>query len=159
MENTRPVDLGINYLQYRHLLKIESRDGQNYVWDSIRKKLILLQPEEFVRQLFILWLIHGNSFSKNLIALEKQFTIHNLIKRFDLVLYDRTGNPQLLAEFKSHREPLNQLVFDQISVYHHAIAAPFLLITNGVITYLGSIHPELQTYTFESTPEKLLQLR
>jgi hypothetical protein len=159
MADTSPVDLGIDYLAYQHHLKMEKRGSKNYVWDIIRKKYIQLQPEEFVRQLLLHWLIYENGISKNLIGLEKQFKVNQLVKRFDLVIYDKDGSPLLLAECKSHREPLNQNVFDQISVYFHTIKAPYLLLTNGLVTYLASKDSASQTYIFESTPEKIRNFR
>lgn len=155
MAVTNPVDLGIDYLSYQKHLKIENREGKNFVWDIIRKKYIQLQPEEFVRQLLIQWLIHENHISKNLIGMEKQFKVNQLIKRFDLVIYDRKGNPLLLAECKSHRETLDQKVFDQIAVYFQAIKAPYLLLTNGLVTYLASMDSVSQAYLFEATPDKI----
>lgn len=153
--NLSAYNLGIDFLKYQDELKLQHSGDKSKVWDLVRKKYIVLQPEEFVRQLVIQWLVQDLEVSKNLIHLERQFTLNNRIKRFDIIVYDRNAHPFLLIECKAPQEKLNQKVFDQIAVYHSVIQAPYLLLTNGLTTYLASIDSQLEQYTFETSVEKI----
>ncbi len=130
-------------------------NGMTELWDGVRKKYILLQPEELLRQLVVQWFIHDLNLSCHKIQVEKQFKVNGRIKRFDIVVYDSDVKPYILVECKSHNEPIDQKVFDQISVYQSAIAAPYLLLTNGIHSYLFTKDETLQKYIFEPSLERL----
>jgi hypothetical protein len=142
-----PIDL----LLWKLHLTIAHKDGREYIYDGIRKKYVLLQPEEFVRQLVIVWLINDQKVHRNRIQVEKELLINGLRRRFDIIVYDRNVQPYALIECKAPEVVLNQAVFDQIAVYNMVVQAPFLLVTNGVMTYLASMQHQSLAYTFHST--------
>ncbi len=128
------------------------------MWDIVRKKYLVLQPEELVRQLVVHWIVYDLGISPNRIQIERQFKINNKIVRFDIIAYSRDAEPLLLVECKSHKELLNQKVFDQIAVYQKIIKAPYLLLTNGIDTYLALIDDHSQRYLFEESLDNLKEL-
>lgn len=118
---------------------IKSENNQNFIFDVIRKKFLILTPEEWVRQHFIHFLINHNNYPKNLINCEQGLTYNGRSKRSDILVYDKIGKPFLLIECKAPEINLNQEVVNQVSVYNKKIKAPFLLITNGVKTICWKI--------------------
>jgi hypothetical protein len=126
--------IDINLHQYKDQLKIKKEEKNVLIFDQIRKKYIILQPEELVRQLLILHLIMIG-YPKEKIQVEKGLNINGLMRRFDIVVYDSNFLPYLLIECKSHTVPISQDTFDQIANYNVQLRAPYLLVTNGVQTY------------------------
>lgn len=140
--------LNLPFTDFINQLSIKTEDGKKYVWDDIRKKWYVLQPEEFVRQLVIKYLIDVQKFNKNKIQVEKGLTINEQEKRFDILVYDDNFNPYLLVECKRPEIKVDQKVFDQISVYNIALKVPYLLVTNGPETYCCEINFEEKSYSF-----------
>ena len=113
---------------------IESRSGVNEIFDPIRKKWLLLTPEEWVRQNFVQFLLHRN-YPASLIALEKEVKLGELKKRCDIVVYNRSMQPWMIVECKEMNEPLSQKTLEQILRYHLAQPCNFLVVTNGSYTW------------------------
>ncbi len=105
----------------RDHLKIRNIGKQPEIWDIIRQKWVVLQPEEWVRQQLIHLFIIEYGFSKNLMAIEKGFLINQKSKRFDLVIFDKQTKPFILVECKAFQIPLNQQVFNQMCMYNDHI--------------------------------------
>lgn len=126
--------IDINLHIYKDQLKIKKEGNSTFIFDQIRKKYIVLQPEELVRQLLILHLIKIG-YPKEKIQVEKGLNINGLKRRFDIVVYDQRFFPYLLIECKSHTVPISQDTFDQIANYNVQLRAPYLLVTNGLQTY------------------------
>jgi type I site-specific restriction endonuclease len=61
--------------------------------------------------------------------------------RTDLVLFDKKGQPLLLAECKAPSVPVNRSVFEQIMRYNKLLKVPYLLLTNGVDSYFCRYYP------------------
>jgi hypothetical protein len=101
------------------------------VWDGIRKQWLVLTHEEQVRQCLIQFLTTVCGVPKGLISLEKGLHYDRRRKRYDLLVYDRSGRPFILCECKEPRVPINDAVVQQISVYNHKIGARILILTNG----------------------------
>ncbi|MCZ2101864.1 MAG: type I restriction enzyme HsdR N-terminal domain-containing protein [Chitinophagales bacterium] len=142
-----------NLLQFKDHLKIKKQGDTAYIYDIIRKKYLVLQPEELVRQLCIQWLIEDQGFSRNAIQVEKSIDINGLMRRFDIVVYDHEIDPLILVECKSPQTPINQIVFDQLASYQTVLHAPFLIVTNGSHLYISQMNHETQSYHFfESIP-------
>jgi hypothetical protein len=112
-------------------LQIEQRDGKPHIWDIIRRKWLVLQKEEYVRQLLIHYLIEEKGYPKGLLAVEKEVRYLQSRRRYDLVVYSREGKPWMLCECKSPDVPFSDAVLHQIARYNQEMQAPFLLITNG----------------------------
>jgi hypothetical protein len=114
-------------------LQIKEENGKKFVFDVLRKKFVLLSPEERVRQDLVHHLI-SLGYPKGRMTLERQVPGTN--RRFDLLIYSDEGSPLLLAECKAPDIPLNQDILDQVSSYLLRIQAPYVLLTNGLIMLL-----------------------
>jgi hypothetical protein len=119
----------------RSNIKIRNTGKTPEIWDVIRQKWVVLQPEEWVRQQLIHVFSDVYGFSKNLMAIEKGFLINQKPKRFDLVIFDKQANPFILVECKAFQIPLNQQVFNQMCIYNDHIKSPYLVASNGILTY------------------------
>lgn len=120
----------IDLLKYE--VKIKEKEGKRYVFDAIRKKHLVLTPEELVRQKFVRYLIEEMKYPRALFRLEGGLKYGEMQKRSDILVYNQQGLPYLLIECKSYKIKLNQEVFNQASVYNRTVRARFLGITNGI---------------------------
>lgn len=111
--------------------KIKEEGERKIIFDPLRKKWIVLTPEEWVRQNFVQYLIQKKSYPASLIALEKEIQLGDLKKRFDLLVYDSAFKPRILVECKAMEVKLTEKVLEQILRYNVALPVPFLVITNG----------------------------
>ncbi len=119
----------IAYSDYN--FKIKEVATQPYIFDSIRKKWVVLTPEEWVRQNFIQYLIVEKKYPKNNIAVEKKVKTFETNSRFDLVVYDDEQKPLLIVECKSQKIQLDQAVVQQVLNYQSIIQSKYLMVTNG----------------------------
>jgi hypothetical protein len=119
--------------------KTKKIEGKPYIFDAIRKKYLLLTPEEWVRQHFINLLITQYAYSKNLIKLEGGLSYNRLQKRSDIVVFDNEGKPFLLVECKAPEVPISQAVVEQASRYNLTLKCPYMAITNGLRTFCFEI--------------------
>lgn len=101
------------------------------IFDIIRKKYVALTPEERVRQHIISVLIKDKNIPQSLIAVEAQIKVGKLLKRFDILVYDRELKPWMIIECKEENIDLNPEILNQVIRYNQTLDAPFLLITNG----------------------------
>lgn len=127
--------------------KIRKNGEKLEIFDPIRKKFLVLTPEEWVRQHFVNFLVHHHHYPKSLIKLEGGLKYNSISKRSDIVVYDRRGTPFMLVECKANDVKLTQKVLEQISVYNLKIGAPYQVITNGMIHYCFLLNKETQCYT------------
>ena len=137
--------LKLNFPSFEFRLK--NRNNKSYIFDIIRKKFILLSPEEWVRQHVINYLIN-HRVSKNHINVERKIVINKLTKRFDVVVFKRDGSVKLLVECKAPNIKIDQKVFDQISIYNKSLSAEFMMITNGLVHFFFKINNSTKTYNF-----------
>lgn len=125
------VDLHLH--TYQNKLSVKTIDQKSFIWCTIRKKFLVLQPEEVVRQLMIFYLIE-QGYPAEKIQVEKSFDVNGMMKRFDIVVYDKAIRPHLIVECKAHHHKLNQAVHDQIIIYNLSIDARFFILTNGLFS-------------------------
>jgi predicted type IV restriction endonuclease len=111
--------------------QIKEVAGKLSIFDALRKKFLILTPEEWVRQHIIFYLVNHKGYPKALISLERGLKYNTLQKRFDLLVMDRSGQPFMLVECKAPEVKLTQLTVEQVSVYNKTIGAPYMVITNG----------------------------
>lgn len=126
----------IDYPAYDFQIKQEA--GKEYIFDSFRKRWIRLTPEEWVRQNILQYLVQTKQYPSTLIAIEKEITIGDLKKRFDILVY-KDSKPWMIIECKERNVSLNEPVIKQILNYNSNLQASFLLITNGIETYVFKI--------------------
>jgi hypothetical protein len=119
----------INYPKYQPKIKKES--NKELIFDEVRKRWVILTPEEWVRQNFLQYLIHVKKYPASLIAVEKEIQLGDLKKRFDIVVYDKASTPCMIIECKEMTVELDKKVLDQILRYNITLQVPYLIITNG----------------------------
>lgn len=151
MQELSDYDLDLGLLSYSDRLKIRSEGNERYIFDIIRKRYLAFQPEEFVRQLFIHWLLEDRKIPRNLIQLEKKIDINGLYRRFDLIVYDRQIHPLILIECKAPEIKITQDAFDQIAAYQTIIQAPYLIVTHGISSYIAEMSEGVEGYHFLNT--------
>ena len=88
--------------------KLKSNEKHTLIFDKIRKKYMVLTPEEWVRQHFVQFLIEEKKYPVSLIALEKQLIINNRKKRTDILIFNSEGNPDINVECKAPKIKINQ---------------------------------------------------
>jgi hypothetical protein len=115
-----------------YAFRIKSEDGKTMIFDAIRRKFVALTPEEWVRQNFIEYLKTEKNYPASLMAVEKQITINQMLRRFDLLVYSRTHQPCLIAEFKAPDVKITQDVFDQVVRYNMALKVAGIIVSNGL---------------------------
>ena len=128
--------------------KIKSSENKQYIFDIIRKKYVVLTPEEWVRQHVIHYLIVAKGYPKSLIAVEKQLTVNRLKKRFDILVFNKKGLPELIIECKSPSSKISQQTFDQIARYNLKLNAALLMVTNGIEHYYCNLDSVNEQYIF-----------
>jgi len=134
--------------------KTKSKENISYIWDPIRKKDIIITPEEWVRQHTIQFLIQEKKYPEQWMAIEKQFTINNQHKRADIVVYNHDLQPHIIVECKAPNIKITQETFDQIARYNLSLDAKYLMITNGLQHFYCQMNFEKETYVFlEELPE------
>ena len=128
--------------------RIKSSENRRRIFDIIRKKFVVLTPEEWVRQHTIQWLVYHKKYPLSLINVEKQLKINNLKKRYDVVVYNSEGGIDILVECKSFSTEITQAVFDQIARYNLDARANYLMVTNGMDHYFCQLDHSQEKYTF-----------
>lgn len=108
------------------------------IFDEIRKKFILLTPEEWVRQHVVRYLLEDKKYPLSLINVEKELKINDLKKRYDVVVFKNDGTINVLVECKAPAVQITQITFDQIARYNLQLKADFLMVTNGFSHYYCS---------------------
>lgn len=117
-------------------LKVKKEEGNVFVFDIIRKKYVVLTPEEWVRQHFIHLMINHLGYPKTLIKMESAFNYFKSGKRSDIILLDRKADPFLLIECKASVVALNKTVVNQAAVYNKVVKAKYLAVTNGMKNFI-----------------------
>jgi len=112
--------------------KITEKESRYFIFDEIRKKHLVLTPEEWVRQHFIQYLIGQKKFPKTLIQIEGGLQLNQLQKRTDIVIFDHSGSRIMVIECKAPSIKINQAVFDQAARYNSIHKTKWLLVTNGL---------------------------
>ena len=128
--------------------RFKNSENKTLIYDEIRKKFVVLQPEEWVRQHCVQYLIQEKGYPKSLINVEKELKINNLRKRYDIVIFNPNGSIHVIVECKSAKIKIDQSTFDQIARYNLALNASFLMVTNGINHYYCAMDFEEERYEF-----------
>ena len=125
--------ISIDYRKYK--FKVKEEEEKRYIFDEIRKKYILLTPEEWVRQNILHHFVYDLKYNKNRIAIEKEFVVNNLKKRFDILIYKENMDVFMLIECKAPNIKIDNKTAKQIFNYNIKFKADFLVLTNGNNTF------------------------
>ncbi len=128
--------------------RFKSNENKVSIFDEIRKKFIILQPEEWVRQHSVQYLIQHKNYPKSLINVEKELKVNGLSKRYDIVVFNPDGSIHIIVECKSHHVKIDQTTFDQIARYNLTLNANYLMVTNGINHYYCRMDFENERYEF-----------
>ncbi|MBN2522432.1 MAG: type I restriction enzyme HsdR N-terminal domain-containing protein [Bacteroidales bacterium] len=128
--------------------KITSEDTRLFIYDTFRKKKVLLTPEEWVRQNILMFLVREKKYPASLISIESGIKVNRLMKRYDALVYNLHGNPVMLIECKAPGVGIHQDTFDQISSYNLSVTAKFLLVSNGIKHYCCRLNKTGNSYDF-----------
>ena len=136
----------LNLPNYEFKLKAEGE--KLFIFDSIRKKYLVLTPEEWVRQNFIEFLNIELGYPRSLMKQELGMKYNRMAKRSDIVCYSKNGVAQVLVECKRSTINITQKTFDQIARYNMVLKVPFLAVTNGLKHYYCAMDYENESYSF-----------
>ena len=118
------------------------------IFDEIRKKFIILTPEEWVRQHVVRFLLEEKKYPISLINVEKVLNVNGLRKRYDVVVFNSDGSILILVECKAPEIKTSQATFDQIARYNMTLKAEYLMVTNGHNHYFCLMDFENEKYEF-----------
>ncbi|GAA4299670.1 type I restriction enzyme HsdR N-terminal domain-containing protein [Nibribacter koreensis] len=119
--------------------KLKDSGGKTCIYDIVRKKWLVLTPEEWVRQHVVHFLHLHLQYPLGLMGLERGTTYNTLQKRTDLCVFDQQGAPLLLVECKAPYIPLTTTTVQQVAVYNQTVKAPYLFISNGLQHYCWQV--------------------
>lgn len=136
----------LNFPSYS--FRFKSKENKTAIFDVLRKKFILLTPEEWVRQHCIHFLLNEKNYPLQLLNAEKEIRVHSLSKRYDLVGFNPDGSIKLIVECKAPSVNITQETFDQIARYNLALKAEFLMLSNGQNHYFCKLDYANEKYTF-----------
>lgn len=136
----------LNFSSYS--FRFKNSENKTYIFDIIRKKFLLLTPEEWVRQHVLNYLIEDLKYPKSLINVEKLVNVNGLKRRYDIVVFNTDGSFFLLVECKAPEVQISQATFDQIAQYNFVLKAENLMITNGLNHYFCQMDFENEKYVF-----------
>jgi hypothetical protein len=94
----------------------------------------VLTEEEWVRQNFVSYLISELNYPSTIIAIEKEIVLHELKKRFDILVYNKEHQPWMMIECKAPEVALTEEVLQQVLRYNISVPVEFMVITNGKAT-------------------------
>lgn len=113
-------------------LNLSRKSGQIYVFCPIRKKKLVLTPEEWVRQHVIAFLINELGISIGKIASEYSLKYNTMNRRADIVVMNEKTEPHMIVECKAPSISIDSKTLHQAAEYKHVISAEILVLTNGI---------------------------
>jgi len=128
--------------------KIKQSPPKTLIFDELRKKFIVLTPEEWVRQHLVQYLIQDLEYPRSLIKLESGLYYHKMPKRSDILIFNRNGRPLMIVECKAPKIVLNKDTFYQVAMYNAALKADYITISNGLKHFCCKIDHETNDYQF-----------
>ena len=138
--------LKLNFPEYS--FRFKNSENKRLIFDPIRKKFMMLTPEEWVRQHTLQFLIQEKGYSASLINVEKQLNLHGTKKRYDIVVFNPNGSIFLIVECKAPTIEINQETLDQIARYNLVTQAAYLMVTNGIDHFYCQMDYQNERYIF-----------
>lgn len=136
----------LNFPSYT--FRVKNSENRPLIFDEIRKKFIVLTPEEWVRQHVVKFLTQEKKYPTSHINVEKQITLNGLKKRYDIVVFKPNGQLDILVECKAPDITISQNTFDQIAQYNFKLNANYLMVTNGLAHYYCQMDFVAEKYQF-----------
>ena len=124
-------------------MRLKKQGTQTLIFDFIRKKWLVLTPEEWVRQHLVNYLVTEKKIMASSISIEKELTLNDIKKRYDVVVYNRSLQPYLIVECKAPYIALDRQVVEQALRYNLTVKAELLMITNGVSDLVFNLKNEV----------------
>jgi hypothetical protein len=141
----------LTFQQYN--FRFRQQENVRYIFDFIRKKYVVLTPEEWVRQHILSYLCEDLKYPRGLISVEKEIKINNLKKRYDIVVYNDKQQPWMLIECKEPEVQITDNTLQQLLRYHNSLQCPYWFLTNGAQNFCALVKdgavswlPALPTY-------------
>ena len=135
-------------------IEIKSINSKNYIFDLIRKKHLVLTPEEWVRQNLVSYFINDLNYPKGLIKTESSLKYNNLKKRSDILIYNNDMTHYMIVECKSYKIKLNKSHLNQSAMYNKIYRSRYLMVSNGMEHIVCEYDWENETFKFRnSIPE------
>ena len=147
----------LNFSKYN--FRFKSNENKTLIFDIIRKKFVILTPEEWVRQHTLHFLITEKKYPVSYINVEKQLLLNDTVKRYDIVIFKNDGDVEIIIECKAPSVTINQLSFDQIARYNLALNSNLLMVTNGMTHYFCKMDIKNKKYIFLRDLPKYNQLK
>lgn len=132
----------------KYSFRLKDQDNLITIFDGIRKKYVVLTPEEWVRQNFIQFLIREKKYPASLIAVEIGLKYNQMLKRADVLVYNKSGNPYLMIECKAPEIKISQDTFHQIAAYNMKFKVSYLVVTNGMDHFCCKMDYDSNSYQF-----------
>lgn len=136
----------LNFPNYT--LRFKNSENKIAAFDQVRKKFIILTPEEWVRLHTVQYLITEKSYPISHINVEKQLKLGSVIKRYDIVVFNSRGEIHLIVECKAPGVKITQATFDQIARYNMALQSKYLMVTNGLEHFFCQMDYAEEKYNF-----------
>jgi len=136
----------LNFPQYN--FRFQKYQNKVRIFSQLRKKFIVLTPEEWVRQHCVQFLLTEKKYSQQLMNEEKKVEVNGMSKRYDIIVYKPNGKIHLIVECKSPEIKIVQDTFDQIARYNLSLEADYLMLTNGLNHYFCQLDYKNQSYIF-----------
>jgi Type I restriction enzyme R protein N terminus (HSDR_N) len=135
----------LKFEEYPIRLRTENDSAQ--IFCLVRKKWLVLTPEEWVRQ-HVLHFLNEKKYPASLLAVEKTIELNGLKKRCDIVAYNSLAQVVLLVECKAPDVSITESVFDQAARYNLTLKADLFFLTNGLKHYCCKMNHETKAYVF-----------
>jgi hypothetical protein len=136
----------LNFPSYN--FRFKNSENKVSIFDDIRKKFIILTPEEWVRQHTVQFLLQEKKYPKSYLNIEKLIKVNDINKRYDIVVFHPNGELFLLVECKAPEVKITQDTFDQIARYNLKLKAEYLMVTNGLNHYFCQMDFVKEQYVF-----------
>jgi hypothetical protein len=128
--------------------KIREDGKRVQIFDPFRKRYLVLNPEEWVRQHFLQYLVQDKKYPASLIRIETALKYNQLVKRADILVHNKLGNPHLMVECKAPTVKITQDAFDQVARYNMTFKVKYLVVTNGMNHFCCEMDYIANTYCY-----------
>jgi hypothetical protein len=132
--------------------RLKTEGERPFIFCQLRKKFLVLTPEEWVRQNLVSYLNRDLGYPLSLMKIEREVKGGTRTKRADLVICNNNGKAHILVECKAPTEKLTKETFFQLGRYNRHIEASLLLITNGMEHYCCHITQENEFEFLDGIP-------